>query len=64
MKQDSAPFDCHDLKKCKTYHRRWSQTIVLASLGLFCPKCKREYLVNVKQFKIQIVNEPDAKTQS
>ena len=34
------------------------------SLGCFCPKCKREYLVNVKQFKTQIVNEPDAKTQS
>lgn len=31
---------------------------------IFCPKCKREYLVNVKQFKMQIVNEPDAKTQS
>ncbi|MFQ9185615.1 MAG: cysteine-rich KTR domain-containing protein [Agathobacter rectalis] len=25
---------------------------------------KKEYLVNVKQFKIHIINEPDAKTQS
>lgn len=31
---------------------------------LFCPKYKREHLVNVKQFKTQIANEPDAKTQS
>ena len=37
---------------------------VLYPQPLFCPKCKREYLVNVKQFKIQVVNEPDAKTQS
>ena len=37
---------------------------VLYHQPLFCPKCRREYLVNVKQFKTQIVNEPDAKTQS
>ena len=37
---------------------------VLYHHPIFCPKCKKEYLVNVKQFKIQIVNEPDAKTQS
>lgn len=40
------------------------QDTVLYHQPIFCPKCKREYLVNVKQFKIQIVNEPDAKTQS
>ena len=37
---------------------------VLYHQPLFCPKCKRESLVNVKQFKIRIVNEPDAETQS
>ena len=37
---------------------------VLYHQPLFCPKCRREYLVNVKQFKIRIVNEPDAETQS
>ena len=37
---------------------------VLYHQPLFYPKCKRENLVNVKQFKTQIVNEPDAKTQS
>ena len=37
---------------------------VLYHHPIFCPKCKKEYLVNVKQFKIHIVNEPDAKTQS
>lgn len=34
---------------------------VLYYQPVFCPKYKREYLVNVKQFKVQIVNEPDAK---
>ncbi len=28
---------------------------------IFCPKCKKEYLVNVEAFAITIV--PDAKTQ-
>ena len=37
---------------------------VLYHQPLFCPKCRKEYLVNVKQFTTQIVNEPDAKTQS
>lgn len=37
---------------------------VLYHQSIFCPKCKKEYLVNVKQFKIHIVNEPDTKTQS
>ncbi len=31
---------------------------------IFCPKCKKEYLVNVDNFNVTIVQEPDAKTQS
>lgn len=31
---------------------------------LFCPKCKQETLMNVKQFNVTIIKEPDAKTQS
>ncbi|WP_315524311.1 cysteine-rich KTR domain-containing protein [Pseudoramibacter alactolyticus] len=31
---------------------------------LFCPKCKKETLINLKQGKITIIKEPDAKTQS
>ena len=31
---------------------------------LFCPKCKQETLIDVKQFYVTIIKEPDAKTQS
>ncbi len=37
---------------------------VLENFPLFCPKCKKETLINVKQFNIVVIKEPDAKTQS
>ena len=36
----------------------------LINFPLFCPKCKQETLVNVKQLNVIIAKEPDAKTQS
>ena len=27
---------------------------------IFCPKCKKEYLVNVAEFTVTVVKEPDA----
>jgi len=36
----------------------------LINFPLFCPKCKNETLINVKQNIITLVIEPDAKTQS
>jgi uncharacterized Zn finger protein (UPF0148 family) len=33
---------------------------VLENFPLFCPKCKQESLVNVKQLNISIIKEPDA----
>ncbi|ENQ0442701.1 cysteine-rich KTR domain-containing protein [Listeria monocytogenes] len=36
----------------------------LKNFPLFCPKCKKESLINVKHLKIAIIKEPDAKTQS
>ncbi|MGE9972530.1 cysteine-rich KTR domain-containing protein [Candidatus Pseudoscillospira sp. SGI.172] len=33
---------------------------VLENFPLFCPKCKRETIVNVKQFNTSIIKEPDA----
>ena len=36
----------------------------LKNFPLFCPKCKRECLINVSQLKISVIKEPDAKTQS
>ena len=35
----------------------------LINFPLFCPKCKQESLVNVKQLNISIIKEPDAKLQ-
>ncbi|MCI9461179.1 MAG: hypothetical protein HFF93_05030 [Oscillibacter sp.] len=31
---------------------------------LYCPKCKKEILVNVKKLNINIIRDPDAQTQS
>jgi len=50
---------------CKGKTRtRIRQDTLLMNFPLFCPKCKREILVNVQQLNISIINEPDAKTQS
>lgn len=36
----------------------------LKNFPLYCPKCKLETLVNIKELKTTIIKEPDAKTQS
>jgi len=38
--------------------------IELKYFPLYCPKCKQEILINVKDNKVTIIKEPDAKTQS
>ena len=35
----------------------------LKNFPLYCPKCKQETLISVKQLKITIHKEPDAKTK-
>ena len=35
----------------------------LKCFPLFCPKCKQETLIDAKNFKITLIEEPDAKTQ-
>lgn len=37
---------------------------VLIHFPLFCPKCRKEMLIDLKQGNITIIKEPDAKTQS
>lgn len=37
---------------------------VLENFPLFCPKCKQETIINVKQLNVSVVKEPGAKTQS
>ncbi len=36
----------------------------LKNFPVFCPKCKEETLINVKEFRITVVHEPAAKPQS
>ena len=33
---------------------------VLENFPLFCPKCKQESLVSVKQLNMSVITEPDA----
>lgn len=50
--------------KCgsKTRDKILPQTIMI-NYPLYCPKCKRELLVSVKNLSITIIKEPDAQTQ-
>ncbi len=41
-----------------------SDDTVIENFPLFCPKCKQETLINVKELNINVIKEPDAKTQS
>ncbi len=36
----------------------------LKNFPLFCPKCKKESLIEVRELKIKIISEPTAQTQS
>lgn len=49
--------------KNKTRTQIRSDTILI-NFPLFCPKCKHEEIINVKQLSITIIKEPDVKTQS
>ena len=37
---------------------------ILENFPLYCPKCRRETLINVQQMNMSVIKEPDAKTQS
>lgn len=37
---------------------------ILENFPLYCPKCKQETLINVKQLNMSVIKEPDAQTQS
>lgn len=37
---------------------------VLENFPLFCPKCKQETLISVKELNTSVIKEPDAQTQS
>ena len=37
---------------------------VLKNYPLYCPKCKQETLIEVNNWEVTVIKEPDAKTQS
>lgn len=43
---------------------RTREDTVLRNYPLYCPKCKQESLIEVKDLQIIVIKEPDAKTQS
>ena len=43
---------------------RIREDTVLENFPLYCPKCKQENLIQVKEMKMIVIKEPDAKTQS
>lgn len=48
---------------CKNKTRiKLRQDTTLLNFLLFCPKCKEENLIDVKQHNITVIKEPDAKT--
>ena len=50
---------------CKNKTRlKMRNDTVLKNFPLYCPKCKKESLIEVKDMKINIIREPDAQTQS
>ncbi|MCI8496448.1 MAG: conjugal transfer protein [Lachnospiraceae bacterium] len=36
----------------------------LRNFPLFCPKCKQEMIIHVKNYNVSVIKEPDAQTQS
>ena len=50
---------------CKSKTRiKLREDTMLENFPLFCPKCRQETLINVKQLNISVIKEPDAQTQS
>ena len=47
------------MKALQTYQNQRYDT-VLKNYPLYCPKCKRETLINAKELHITVIKEPDA----
>ena len=45
-------------------HTKIRDDTELVNFPLFCPKCKQESIVNIKQQTVSVIKEPDAKMQS
>ncbi|MDE8735115.1 cysteine-rich KTR domain-containing protein [Eubacteriales bacterium DFI.9.88] len=42
------------------YSNKYREEIVRKNSPLYCPKCKQETLINVKELYITVIKEPDA----
>lgn len=42
---------------------RLLQMTVLRDFPLFCLKCRQERIINAQNYQIEIIDQPDAKTQ-
>lgn len=51
------------LCQSKTRTKIRSNTILI-EFPLFCPKCKKEILISIRNLHITVIERPDAKTQS
>ena len=50
---------------CKSKTRiKLREDTELKNFPLFCPKCRQEALINVRQLNTTVIKEPDAQTQS
>ena len=50
---------------CKSKTRiKLREDTMLENFPLFCPKCRQEILINVRQLNTTVIQEPDAQTQS
>ena len=45
--------------RSKTHNRMRDDTVLL-NFPLYCPKCRQETLIAVRQQKVTIIKEPDA----
>lgn len=43
---------------------RIREDTILINYPLYCPKCKQECIVNVKQLNTTVIKEPDTQMQS
>ena len=56
---DGTEWMCCPVCKNKTRLKIRRDTII-KNFPLFCPKCKQETLIDVKEFHITVIKEPDA----
>ena len=64
MQDKEAPIHKMEWLRCPVCKNKTRDKIredtILTHFPLFCPKCKQETLIDVKQLNITVIKEPDA----